>query len=130
MGYGEFAKSQTPSTKLQTNPKFQYPITETDLVRRRRIVHYDLFVICNFYYSVPSLYTSNNSLRRHALFGFHLEKHTVQHRDQHQGQQGAGGKTEADHHRHGKKHGVRRDHQGDQPENGRQGGHKHRFESG
>jgi hypothetical protein len=35
-------KSQTLSTKLQTNLKFKYQMTETGLVRRRRIAHCDL----------------------------------------------------------------------------------------
>jgi hypothetical protein len=35
-------KSQTPSTKLQTNLKFQYSMTKTGLVRRRRIGHWNL----------------------------------------------------------------------------------------
>jgi len=43
----ESLKSQTPSTKLQTNLKFQYQMTETGLVRRRRIGYCDLFEICD-----------------------------------------------------------------------------------
>jgi hypothetical protein len=35
-------KSQAPSTKLQTNLKFQYSMTKTGLVRRRRIGHWNL----------------------------------------------------------------------------------------
>ena len=35
----ESMKSQTPSTKSQTNLKFQYQMTKTGLVRRRRIGH-------------------------------------------------------------------------------------------
>ena len=39
---GKTTKSQTPSTKLQTNLKLQYSMTKTGLVRRRRIGHCDL----------------------------------------------------------------------------------------
>jgi hypothetical protein len=44
-GVRESMKSQIPSTKYQTNLKFQYSMTKTGLVRRRRIGHCDLFVI-------------------------------------------------------------------------------------
>ena len=39
---GKTTKSQTPSTKLQTNLKLQYSMTKTGLVRRMRIGHCDL----------------------------------------------------------------------------------------
>jgi hypothetical protein len=58
-------KSQISSTKLQTNLKFQYSMTKTDLVRRRRIGHCDLpldlaqggelvepFGICDFLFGI------------------------------------------------------------------------------
>ena len=35
-------KSQIPSTRLQTNLKFQYSMTKPGLVRRRRIGYCDL----------------------------------------------------------------------------------------
>jgi hypothetical protein len=44
----DFMKSQASSTKLQTNLKFQYQMTKTGLVRRRRIGHCYFFVIWNF----------------------------------------------------------------------------------
>jgi hypothetical protein len=48
----ESMKTQTPSTKLQTNIKFQYSMTKTGLVRRRRIGHCDLFDICDLEFLV------------------------------------------------------------------------------
>jgi hypothetical protein len=45
-------KSQTPSTKLQTNLKFQYQMTKTGLVRRRRIGHCYLFVILDLRFGI------------------------------------------------------------------------------
>ena len=56
-------KSQTPSTKLQTNPKFQYPMTETGLEFGILIIVICLiFEICNLefiflrYSNTPSSY--------------------------------------------------------------------------
>jgi hypothetical protein len=45
-------KTQTPSTTLQTNIKFQYSMTKTGLVRRRRIGHCDLSDICDLEFLV------------------------------------------------------------------------------
>jgi len=47
-------KSQTPSTKLQTNLKFQYQMTKTSLVRSRRIGHCYLFGICDLVFEIFS----------------------------------------------------------------------------
>ena len=46
------AKYQIPSTKLQTNLKFQYQMTKTVLVRRRRIGHCDLCDICDLLFGI------------------------------------------------------------------------------
>jgi hypothetical protein len=60
----EPSKTQIPSTKLQTNSKFQYQITETGLVRRRRIGHCDLFEICHllFGFFSPNIPESFNQV--------------------------------------------------------------------
>jgi hypothetical protein len=48
-GMMEAMKSQTPSTKLQTNLKFQYSMTKTQNgFRISNFGHCDLFDICDF----------------------------------------------------------------------------------
>jgi len=44
-------KDQITSTKFQINPKSQYPMTKTSLVRRR-IDHLNLFVFCDLLFGI------------------------------------------------------------------------------
>ena len=48
----ESMKSQAPSTKLQINLKFQYQMTKTGLVRRRRIGYCNLFDMCDLEFGI------------------------------------------------------------------------------
>ena len=64
----EYLKFQTPSTKSQTNLKFQYQMTETGLVRLRRIGHWDLFGICDLLFEILILILQNSLLSFPAMF--------------------------------------------------------------
>ncbi|MBT8406506.1 MAG: hypothetical protein KJP05_03535 [Deltaproteobacteria bacterium] len=59
-------KSQTPSTKLQTNFKFQYAMTKTqDRFGILNFGHCDLFDICDLLFGI---YNHSNTPKQLAIF--------------------------------------------------------------
>ena len=64
-GVQEFMKSQTPSTKLQTNSKFQYSMNKTkNRFRISNFGHCDLFDICDLRFGIYDTPTDSRMWER------------------------------------------------------------------